>query len=493
MARKPAPISILHFDAHLISCLRVSGESRELEVLAFEQEMGQWSPEDGSLSKALRQFAARLNLGEDDVYSILPRYEITTRILTLPSHDMAEIQSMVRLGAEEYVPYSAAELVIDQCILHKDPGGEAQVLVALAHRDVVEGHLGLLREAGLDPRQIYLSTACLASGALAAPAPGQERYALADIATSGLEVLVIQGARLLFSRGVGAAQHWQPAGVEQDRHHELALEVRSSLSAFRRESLDGVAVDTVYVCSESVDVVEAAKALANETGKECAPANFALELVGTGREHLKHLPLASIGAALAARGRAAVTIQLIPSAVHQRRALVGVQSRLMRMCLAGIAVLLMGAAVFAQRLWQQQNMIEMLQGQVSAIAPQAEGIKTKRDQLQILRRQVDRSASVLEMMAAIASAAPDKGVNINRIRYERASGMDLWGRAVVKDAVYLFAQRIRELGVGQLALLAEAHSVYESAGKERDKPVFDYQISIPFPEEEADELAAAAQ
>jgi TRAP-type C4-dicarboxylate transport system permease small subunit len=491
LARKPAHISILQFDAHLLSCLRVRGDVRSLEILDYQQQRGAWSLEDGSLLAALQAFTTRLQLAEDDLYTVLPRYEITTRILTLPTHDAAEVASMIRLGAEEYVPYPPDELVMDQAILQKDPSGESQVLAAFAHREVVEGHLGLLRQAGLEPRQIYLSTACLASAAIAAQPPDAERFALVDVASGGLEVLVLRGGSLLFTRGVGTTHHG-PGDAAPDLH-EVALEVRGSLSAYRRESADGLPVEQVFIASEAIDVGEAGEALLHETGRECAPADFALSLVNAGQQHLTNLPLAALGAVLAAQGRAAVQIQLLPSAVHHRRALVGVQARAVRLALAAFIVLLMGGVVYGHRAWQHSRAIAQLEREVEAIAPQAEGVKAKRQQLQILRDQVDRSASVLEMLAAVSEAAPADELNINRVRYDRGSGLDIWGRAKTKDAVYLFAQQIRDLGVGQLELLSEAHSVYESAGQERNLPIFDYQISVPFPEEDTSELAAAAE
>jgi Tfp pilus assembly PilM family ATPase len=59
-------------------------------------------------------------------YFVLPRHEITSRIITLPSQDINEIKNMVALRAEEFVPYSLEEIQISQCILEELPNSESE-------------------------------------------------------------------------------------------------------------------------------------------------------------------------------------------------------------------------------------------------------------------------------------------------------------------------------------------------------------------------------
>ena len=73
---------------------------------------------DDALAAALKSLADERGLGGDRIVSVLPRHDLTTRILTLPTHDRAEIASMLRFSAEEFVPFSAAELIIDLSLIH---------------------------------------------------------------------------------------------------------------------------------------------------------------------------------------------------------------------------------------------------------------------------------------------------------------------------------------------------------------------------------------
>ena len=250
MARKNGNISILQFGEQGMARLRVRRGGQGVDVLAFDREHGNWSAEDGSLRGALREFVERHGVKDDEVFTILPRHSITTRIIDLPSESPDEITSMVRFSAEEYVPFSAEELLIDECVLHKNPAGESRVLAAFAHRDVVNGHMEMLQAAGIVPERVFLSTACLASAAAVALPGGPGDFALVNLALGGIEGVVMDaGGRLLYGRGVATSRDW--AGADEsdtEAYDELAVETRATLGAYRRESLDGLGAERVYLC-----------------------------------------------------------------------------------------------------------------------------------------------------------------------------------------------------------------------------------------------------
>jgi len=481
LAHKP-DIAILQFDAQAMSCLRVAGGVKGIHVLEHAREQGPWNAE-GELETALREFVKRLSLANASVYTILPRHEITARVLTLPSQNEAELANMLRFSAEEFVPYASDELIISFSKLKSLPGGESQVFAVLAHRDLVEGHLAFLRKCGVEPAEVLLSSACLASAAIAGHGGEDDRFALVDLGSSGLEVLAFEGRRLQYSRGVAMVQAWNtPLDEAPGMLDELALELRGSLAAYRRESSDGMGVEEVYLASESTDTTPFAESLTHETGKTCAPAAFARGLVSQGAEKLVWLPVAALGAVLAAQGRAAVDIRLLPAEVIQERAMAGVQRTAMRIAAMAVLVLLALGGLYAQASHARLKLVRELEQEIARISPQAEGVAEKQRQLHILRQQVEQRGTVLELLSAIASAAPADSVNITRFVYQRDDGIDLWGRARSIADVHSFAHNIRGMAQGHLSMLSQAASMYENEGREREVTVYDYQISVPFPE-----------
>jgi type IV pilus assembly protein PilM len=531
LARKSREISVLQFDSRHIVWLRVSQSGPEAGILDYALETGRWAVKDGSLAEALKAFIAKHPLAEDRVYTVLPRHEITTRILTLPTHDEDEAANMIRFSAEEYVPFNASELIIDQMILQKLENGESRIFAAFARRDLVETHVNLLSAAGIQPEQILLSTLCLASAARTGLPEADARYALVHLGVSGLEVLVMDKGTLLFSRAIAMAQNWdasappeasaqedvleipadtsaqvqdtesggsgsifdlpENAGVQDapppagdEAMEELVAEVRGSLSTFRRESEDGLGAEIIYLSSDTADTAKAREVLEERLEKKCLAADFMESISGPGIRKADGTPLNLIGAALTARGNLRNTINLLPETLVQNRRMEQLQRRVLHGGGAVIIVLLALYGLYYQAVAQRAAYIEKLEERIAALEPRARGVKAKQNQLQLLNRQVNRNASALELLARITGEAPEERLNITRFSYDRELGIDLFGRAKTVDDVHDFAQNLRTLAEGFLKFFAQTRSLYEEKAKERNEEIFMYHIAIPFPEEE---------
>lgn len=487
--RKSGFISILQFDERTLTRARVKPGAAGVEMVAFDQERGHWPAANGGLETALLDFVARHKVAEDEVATILPRHLVTVRILNLPTHDPAEAAHMIRFSAEEHVPYPLDELVVQQAILRKEPGGESKVMAVFAHKDVLKTHLAPLRKAGIIPSRVFLSTACLANAVAAVKVPAEGPYAVINLGSTGIEVLVFLGNKLLFGRGVASEQDWAQRGADAgDADEEIAVEVRGSLSAFRRDSEDGEGANDIYLAADyPVAMSERVEALAAQTGKECASAYFADALIAGGAT----ASLLTVGAALGAQGRGTLDINLLPPAESRERVVQGAKVLLLRAGYAAGAVAAALVLLFAQAYWQRYSYILELEEQLRAVEPDARGLGEKQEQLSILRQQMKRGNSPLHMLAVAAEAAPDKNANVVQFMYNINDGADFWGRAKSVDDVQRFAANLRKAAVESLAFFEHAHSVYEEQGNERGEPVLMYQVSVPI-EVEGDEAAKKA-
>ena len=484
MSRKTNHISILQFDGHCITRLRVRRSTRGIEVLAFDQERGNW-PTAETLSDALQAFTEAHGLAEDQVYTVLPRHEITARIVVLPSQDPAEIEGMVRLSAEEYVPYPADELVIDLHILQQTPADESKVLAVFAHHDVVDAHVELLKESHIEPEEIFLSTACLASASMAVRTGKAQRHALVDLASGGLEVIVVNDQQLEYGRAVGSGHDWALTGDQaDDTIEELRVEIGASLSAYRRESEDGEGVEHAYLCSPSVDVTPHAQALAPELTAECAPASFITSLITRGSDAVTNTPAVLLGAALLAQDRGAIGIRLLPETPKSARAQRGAKRT--ALLFAGLAVgLVLGLSLlYAVNVRQRQAYIDYLRGRVAEAQPRADGIVSKQRQLRILEQQVQRDGGVVRMLASLCDLCPESDMNITRFVFTRDEGIEMYGRAKSLKEIEVFAEDVGQSGI---EAFSKAERSYENRARERNANVFDYCLLLPFPDEEDEE------
>ncbi|MBL7646779.1 MAG: hypothetical protein JNK74_11375 [Candidatus Hydrogenedentes bacterium] len=478
MARSESTISVLQLEEHAARHARFAAD----EGLPRLERSCASEIRDKA---ALVAFAGDSELPNRDFVTIIPRHQATLRILTLPSRDPAEIASMVSLASEELAPYPREQLVVRHRILGAIDTGESRVLVALVHRDVIEQHVERLGAAGLEPRHIFLSTACLHAAACASPDAPAGSYALACVSPDALEVLVIHHGLLAFSRGVA---HHGPWNLDEAGDRDaLGYEIRDALAAWRRESDTGEALDQLYVVGDGLDGDALATTLSPVTGKSCRPAQFLAVFPGN-RPNQAGGPedaVIACGAALCAWGRASLSFDFLPPAIAQSRSVREVQAGVRRVAVLACVVLGLALAAFGQSVYQRLALIHELRAQLESLSPGEEDTAARQRGLQAIARQLEQGGNFLALLAAVAEAAPEEGLNITRVEYDRETGMNVWGRARTKDLVLGdFLGRLRQMGEGSLAQLAQAHSQYETAGEERGQQIVNYHIAIPALSEE---------
>ncbi|NLV42237.1 MAG: pilus assembly protein PilM [Candidatus Hydrogenedentes bacterium] len=491
MARKPETLCILQAGAAGAAWWRFELTPSGATPLSSGTLRGEFQ-EDEALAAALKSLADEQGLRGDRLLSVLPRHDLTTRILTLPTHDSAEIASMLRFSAEEFVPFSAGELIIDHAVLRGMPSGESVVFAVLAHQDIVNRHLALLAAAGLEPEQILLSTACLVSAAAARGVSGTNRYAVVYLVPGGLEIAVLDRERLVYSRGTQSAQDWEalarnPEAVEgggllaESGAEELAAEIRGTLSAYRRESEDGEGVEVVFFAANGGDLSPLCAAVGGALGRECLPFP---PVAGDRGDAV----LLAEGACLTARGLAPVVISLLPERLVEKRKALGARRLALHVAVfAGLVLLGLGLLQW-QAFSQRGKVLGEFRSKLMQMAPNAEGIREKREQLGILRRQVDHKGSIIEQLATVVDAVPADRANITRINLDRQAGISLWGRAKSVNDVAEFAQSLRNKAAAEaLAFFSHAHSLYEQQVDERGQQVFSYQIEVPLTDDKEEE------
>ncbi len=489
MAPKGNTFCVLQFDERQLAALRVRRGDKGVEVTEAFQETGDWRSET-ELGEALRAFATAHRLGEEPLYTVLPRYEMTARLLTLPSHELSEIEGMVRLNAGEYVPYRPEDLIVDECVLARLPSGESRVLAVFAHRDVVERHVRLLRDAGLEPQEIHVSTPALASTVLATREDNGRGLALVHLSPGGIEILVTGPRAIEYGRGVALGPGMSlEEGRLDEIIEELASEVRASLSAYRREADAEEEIACVYVASEVFNPRHLCEKLTSRLGMACEPAPFARDLAGPNVRHTT--PLAVLGAALTAQGRAPLVVNLVPESMVARRAAQDFRRSLTKVLLVMAAILLASGLCYGQAVRLRLAYIGEISTQAAELRPSASNVLEKRRQLRVLQRQVNPAGSALEVLANVMRVAPESGLNVTQFIYRRGTELLVQGRAKSVEEVDAFSSALRDQGG---PLFAQARrgplkSVLEANGQ----PVEEYQIKVPWPadatEPDAEEVA----
>lgn len=224
---------VLELTSQAIRALSTAGTLTRPTVRAFVVQ----PVADEVNANALRQAVAGLPTRGAEILSIIPREQVIIRLLKLPSTDPDELAQMVELTGKAQLPYPPDQTIVDFQVMDQTDGTSTVQLVA-CHRDVIDRHLALLREVGLEPAVITPSSWGLLAWyrRLAASESLQEPVMVIHVDTHRTDFGLIDRGRLLFSRSLSQGlQAWQ-AG--QESMGSLAQELGWSLASLRKELPD---------------------------------------------------------------------------------------------------------------------------------------------------------------------------------------------------------------------------------------------------------------
>lgn len=128
-----------------------------------------------------------------------------TREMELPPLPPGELDAAVSLQAEDIVPFPMDRTSLASSVVSRTADSEGmpliRVLVAAAHRDLIDGVIAAVEEAGLEPVGIDLDTAAL-SRAFTLPGNSPEAEAVVSVGAGLTMVVVHHGGTLQFVRTI---------------------------------------------------------------------------------------------------------------------------------------------------------------------------------------------------------------------------------------------------------------------------------------------------
>ncbi len=172
-----------------------------------------------------------------DVFGVVSREQVITRVVKFPTVDPAELAKMVELYAKAQLPYAREQAIMDFHVLARQEGFTTVAIVA-CQREVIDRHVAVLRGAGLTARMLTLSPWGVLGWYRHAVRPGtaQEPCLVVNIDDARTDLVLIAGGRILSSRSIGQGERdWAQSPETAEL---LTQEVERSRAAIRKELPD---------------------------------------------------------------------------------------------------------------------------------------------------------------------------------------------------------------------------------------------------------------
>ncbi len=250
-----SPLTVLEFNGTTIRICRSVTKNLKRDIThCFSFEAGDFEKD---ICPLIRSELKARNLKPENVVLSLPRYQVMSHFLRLPSQKEGEIKSMVDLHVLREGGYGKADkMIYDYKLVGFDRQGYALVTIFFIQRNRLERYLRILQQLNIFPVRITLNTQGLLNWSLLQFSLHQEDATrcvfLLNMDHGAFDFNVFANGHVIFSRTFTFAE-----GSPSDDTQRLAKEVKVSFELFRRMAADVFEWDdTLYITGPPLEYGE---------------------------------------------------------------------------------------------------------------------------------------------------------------------------------------------------------------------------------------------
>lgn len=331
--------------------------------------------------------------GTKKVVLALPRYHCFVEKIELPTEDERKTKQIINLNLSDYIPLPANRIYYSYQILKKG-AGKTELLLVACKREIVDDYLQIVREAGLIPSIIEVSSQVILN-TLRLNYPQNEVIALLDLRPGMSEVVIVSKGELLFSRGF----------ILSGTDEKSFSEIQRSLEAFRAEHPEA-RINRILLAGEGAglpglkDLIE--KELDHKVEMANPLQNIALDHPNI--QAVSHRLMKAVG--LAIRGMQKKGMNLLP----RERAEAKAQKRKILVALPSLIplILLLAAGLLFIDLKKKDEELRITDQKLTAIGDEVKEARELKRKLALVERLKEKGTTPIDVLKELNQTIPDK-------------------------------------------------------------------------------------
>jgi type IV pilus assembly protein PilM len=166
-------------------------------IIPIPEDMDRTKPE--SFGKWLAEIWKKEDLKTRTVRLTIPRYEVLTTELDIPSGNESDTVKMLELQVERELPVPVDSIKSDYFVMLKNELGEQKIMVISARNELIQFYKHAIKQAGLHLDRIELSSLSL-NRAIQYENPTIDSWIVVNIGHSMTEFMVIDNKNVAYSR-----------------------------------------------------------------------------------------------------------------------------------------------------------------------------------------------------------------------------------------------------------------------------------------------------
>ena len=388
------------------------------------------------VSRELKAVFSQQGLSKEQVSLVIPRHLAIVRFLHLPSTDEKEINSMAEIEAMKQIPYRIQDLITGKRIIEKQADGYSAVLSAAVEASQLKPFLDILDQAGIKPEKITLSSEALFAWYSALPdslkTSREKTIALISLDPDYIDIVILENQKIRFTRGF-------VYNSSQDKLSPAIDEIKKSLLTYQRQASRQLNQAMLTGAQNLVDTVFKALQPELEVKLQLVSQNAGLEAIQEPKPDFKLVSFAGL-AGLVLKGQEA-EINLLPQEMAKsfgQKALRRDLSKVLFLLFLTTAALVL---ILAKQVWDKSTYLKLLNAKLELIEPQVIKAKAMRENIKVIRSQIEQKPLAIEALSEVYKAAPQQ-IKLNLFDYKSGGFLSLKGTADSLNQVIYFVANL---------------------------------------------------
>ncbi|MDD5072491.1 MAG: pilus assembly protein PilM [Candidatus Omnitrophica bacterium] len=447
--------------------ISVSGPAAAIEACVSEAVP---SNDVKAASEALSKILKNFNIKPKETVLVIPRQSVTTKTLSLPSHDPAEIEEMAGFQAIKQIPYPKEEITYGVSPIETTAEGYSKVMLVICHKDMVERPLEVMRSCGFSPSKVTLSSIGILNWLRMDPdfmaRAGAAPVIVVECDKSATDIVIADKEKVIYTRGLTFG-----SGGGADYIERLKEEITRTLVTFEKESLTLKPVKAVF--TGYLPGMEAHKeSLENAMGIK-VEFRDAFKVFPSGVPE-RSRPFTSTGSFASLIGNAAGPdrVDLLPGRFKVARSVKIRRNEAMVSLSLAAAVLILLSLVVVNKLHQKEELLRVLELRLKKTAPSAQEIGRKKELADIVRSESSQRARPLLILNEFYRIAPPS-INLALYKYDEGR-VDIKGTSSALSEVFRFVKLLDDS-----PYFENVEVKYAAKRKTPQAEFVDFEISCP--------------
>ena len=413
----------------------------------------------------------------DALISSIPRHMVTTRYLKIPSIDPKEIQKMVELQVPRQLPYPPEQIVHAFNTNFSDKSGYSYVFLVLVHREIINRHLKILKDAGLASQAITLNSEGNPNLFQNSSLPGKdEEIILIDIDSNYADIEIISGRKLLFSRPVSLeAQSQDLTSTIDSWYTKLTQEINRSQETCRKEIIQ-VKINRI-ILTGSLKIVSGLK---DKLGVEFNLPVSILEPfkevgITSGLELKKYIDGDDSFSSIIGLGITAIepSFNLLPNEYKAEKEKLIKRKALLKTASLLAAFIFIILAIITKDAFLKNHYIKKFDTDYKKLSSQTQNLEAMLNKLKIIKGHFANKVKTVDIIAELFKTVP-QGIWLNMLTYEADHSVTLKGQAGDLSSVFKFVDVLEKS-----PYFENIQVKYTTKRKLGEREITDFELACP--------------